>query len=263
MNLELSLKITEWNKTLQQYISFTGKTAEEATYRQAKNLLFFVAREMPQSRFKKGQPVSRLSDYFGYDPWVAGMVVAKHFKKQGALMVKSMHTHRKVTGRAFMTTGSRGRAKFVGWQKDSRSVYFTKEMAIKENAKRVRQINARFGFALLIPMKALDALKAIAKSKGINIGSFSVKGNKPNKKHQGEAPMISIKKTNNRIDVSIASAYTFKTSKTMFGKSQDANAQFYDNAIKQALPRAMSNAIADMKQYMATKIAEKARKINK
>jgi hypothetical protein len=52
MNLELSLKITEWNNTIQQYVSFTGKTAEEATYRQAKNLLFFLAREMPQSRFK-------------------------------------------------------------------------------------------------------------------------------------------------------------------------------------------------------------------
>lgn len=249
-----SVNSKEWNDTLNEYISYTGKSAEEATYRQAKNLLFFIAREMPQSRFKKGRPVSRLSDYFNYIPDIAGKFVACYFKRKGALIVKNMHTYRRVTGRAFMRAGSRGRAKFVGWKTDNRAVYFTKEMAIRENARRAKIINARFGFALLIPMKALDALKSIARANGINLGSFAVKGNKPNKKNQGENPIINIKKSYNRIDMYILSSYRFKSQKTMFGKSQELNAQFYDNAIKKALPKAITNTIADMRQYIARKM---------
>lgn len=249
-----SANTEEWNNTLNEYIAYTGKTAEEATYRQAKNLLFFIAREMPQSRFKKGRPVSRLSDYFDYIPAVAGKFIACYFKRKGALIVKDKHTYRGVKGRAFMAIGSRGRAKFVGWKRYKNTTYFTKEMAIRENARRAKIINARFGFSVLIPMKALDSLKAIARSNGINIGSFSIKGNKPNKKHQGEPPLISIKKTHNRIDMTIGSKYTFKTQKTMFGKSQDANAKFYDDAIKRALPKAMANAVIDMKEYIARKM---------
>jgi hypothetical protein len=43
----------------------------------------------------------------------------------------------------------------------------------------------------------------------------------------------------------------------MFGKSQDSNAQFYDNAIAKALPRALANTIADIEQYLAKKLAKR------
>ena len=262
-DINWSVNVKRWNETIADYIAFTKKSAEEATFRQAKNLLFFLARAMPQSRFKKGEYVSRLSDYFRYDPWVAGMIVAKYFKRKGALIVKEMHTQRGVTGRALMQRGSRGRPKFVGWKTDDRKVrYFTREMAIKENERRRKMINNRLGFAQLIPMKAVVALKAVAQQYGINIGSFRIQGNKPSKKNQGENAVIRIKKSDNRVDLSLVSAYTYKTSKTLFGKSQDANARFYDDAIKRALPRALARTIADIRGYMDRKMAERARRLN-
>lgn len=255
-----SIEAKRWNDAIGEYAKITNKSTEEATFRQAKNLLFFVAKQMPQSRFKKGEYVTRLSDYFKYREWVAGMVVAKYFKRKGAMIVKLKHKRKGETGRAFMAVGSRGRYKFAGWQgKNRTAVYFTKEMAIKENARRVRMINARLGFAQLIPMKAVEALKVVASKYGFNIGSMRLQGNKPNKKWQGENAMVRINKTDKRVDVSIVSAYTFKSSKTMFGKSQDANAQFYDDAIKRALPRAITLTIADIKQYIAQKIAKRGK----
>jgi hypothetical protein len=47
----------------------------------------------------------------------------------------------------------------------------------------------------------------------------------------------------------------------MFGKSQDANARFYDDAIKAALPRALAKTIADIKDYMSRKMAERAKRM--
>ena len=262
--LNWSVNVKRWNKTIAEYITFTKKNAEEATFRQAKNLLFYVAKEMPNSRFKKGSPALRLREYFKDRAWVAGMVVARYFKRKGALIVKEMHTRKGVTGRALMTTGSRGRPKFVAWKNDDRKVrYYTREMAIKENKRRIKMIANRFGFAQLIPLKAVEALKVIAKKHGINIGAFRVNGDKPNKKWQGENAIVHIKKSDNRIDMNIVSSYHFKSSFTMFGKGQDQNAQFYDDAISKALPKAMANTIADIKGYMEKKMAERAQKLNK
>ena len=256
-----SIEAKRWNDAIGEYAKITNKSTEEATFRQAKNLLFFVAKQMPQSRFKKGAYVTRLSDYFRYDPWVAGMIVAQYFKRKGVLVQKEVR-RKGDYGVAYMVRGSRGRLKFgqyVDFSKRKFAVYFTKEMAIKENARRVRMINARLGFAQLIPMKAVEALKTIASKYGFNIGSMRLQGNKPNKKWQGENAMVRVNKTDKRVDISIVSAYTFKSSKTMFGKSQDANAQFYDDAIKRALPRAITLTIADIKQYIAQKIAKRGK----
>ena len=252
-----------WNETIAKYIEFTKKSAEEATFRQAKNLLFFIAREMPRSRFKKGEYVARLSDYFRDDPWVAGMIVAKYFKRKGMLVSKALHKRNGVIGTAFMIRGRNGRLKFTRWKMESKTRYFTKEMAIKENERRRKMINARFGFAQLIPMKDLEALKVVAQKYGLNIGSVRLKVDKPNKKWIGENAMIKVSKTNGRVDLSVVSSYTYKSQKTMFGKSQDANARFYDDAIKAALPRALANTIADIRGYMDKKMAERARRLNK
>jgi hypothetical protein len=219
---------------------------------------------MPESRFKKGRHVERLSDYFDYIPEIAGKMIACYFKKRGTMIVKLKHRQKGVTGRAFMARGSRGRIKFAGWHNgNSRAVYFTKEMAIKENEKRRRRINARFGFSQLIPLKAVDALKVVAAKYGFNIGNIRVKGNKPNRKWQGEDAIVKVSMDKNRIDLSLVSAYTFKNSKTMFGKSQDKNAEFYNNAIERALPKALSNTINDIQTYMQKKMRERAMRLNK
>jgi hypothetical protein len=260
--LKWSINKKEWNETIDKYVAFTKKSAEEATFRQAKNLLFFIAKQMPQSRFKKGEYVTRLSDYFKYRPWVAGMVVAKYFKRKNMLVSKPMHKRNGVIGTALMIRGSNGRTKFAKWKMESKTRYFTREMAIKENERRRRMINARFGFAQLIPMKAIEALKTTAKKYGINIGSVSIKAkNKPNKKWMGENAMVKVSKSGSRVDLSVVSAYTYKSQKTMFGKSQDANARFYDDAIKAALPRALAKTIADIKDYMSRKMAERAKRM--
>lgn len=258
-NLEWTYDKKKWQDAIDAYIGYTHKTAEEATFRQTKNLLFFIAREMPQSRFKKGMPVSRLSEYVG-SPLVAGLIVAKHFKKKGALIAKeSLHTQRGVTGRAWMMNGSRGKLKFAGWRKDSRQRYYTKEMAIKQNEKYRKIINSHLGFSQLIPMKALDRIREIAKEFGVNIGGVGrIDGNKPNKKYKGEDAVVVVTKGAVRVDIAVHSAYTFKKATTLMGKPQNANAQFYDDAIRKAIPIAIDKTIDDIKQY----ILQKQRKEN-
>lgn len=253
-NFEFSYNREEWQNAIDLYMGYTHKSAEEVVFRQSKNLLFYVAREMPQSRFRKGTPVAKLSDYVG-SPKVAGMIVANHFKKKGQLVAKEkLHTNRGVTGRAWMTKGSRGKLKFAGWRKDNRARYFTKEMAIKQNEKYRRVINSHFGFAQLIPMKALTRIREVAKEFGINLGGMpKVAGNKPSKRFQGEDAMIKITKVGSRLDMSIHSAYTFKSPTNLMGKPQTRNAQFYDDAIRVALPKAMALAIADMTAYALEK----------
>lgn len=257
-DFEFSYNKQLWQDAIDSYIGYTHKSGEEATLRQAKNLLYYVAREMPQSRFKKGMPVARLSEYVG-SPKVAGMIVAKHFKKKGQLVAKEkLHTYRGVTGRAWMQKGSRDRLKFAGWRKDDRKRYFTKEMAIKQNEKYRRVINSHFGFAQLIPLKALDRIRELAKEYGVNIGGVGrVVGNKPNKRFKGEDAVIKLTKIGSRIDMSIHSAYTFKSPTNLMGKPQTANAQFYDGAIRAALPKAMALAITDMQTYIMEKERQK------
>lgn len=255
VDVRIEADLKEWENAMNLYIGLTHKTAEEATFRQAKNLLFFLSRALPTAKFKRGQPVSRLSDYFGGKPWVAGMVVAKHFKKRGGVVLKDgFHKQRGVVGRAYMTRGARGRMKFAGWKKSGTAKYFTREMAIAENAKRKRMIQARFGFIQLLPFKALDSLKRVAEMYGIKLGAARLSGDKPNKKNVGAPAMIKVTKGDGRVDMRVVSAYDFKSQRTMFDKPMSLSAQWYDEQFKRAFPQALRSTIADIKDYCYRKL---------
>lgn len=256
VDVRIQANLKEWENAMNLYIGLTHKTAEEATFRQAKNLLFFLSRALPTAKFKRGQPVSRLSDYFGGKPWVAGMVVAKHFKKRGGVFLKEgFHKQKGVIGRAYMMRGSRGRVKFAGWKKGNRNArYFTREMAIAENAKRKRMIQSRFGFIQLLPYKALDSLKRVAEGFGIKLGAMKLAGDKPNKNKQGAPAMVKITKGDGRLDMRVVSAYDFKSQRTIFGKAMNQTAEWYDWQFKLAFPSAMRETIVDIKEYCYRKM---------
>lgn len=252
--LKWSINKKKWDDAINSYLGYTHKTLEEVTYRQAKNLLFFVSRNLPTAKFKRGQPVSRLSDYFKYNKETAGKLVACYFKRKGALMMKAgLHKRKGVIGRAYMTEGARGKMKFAGWQRDRRTVYFTKEMAIKRNRDVKNIINSRFGFIQLIPMKAVERLKVVALEFGINLGAIRLAGDKPNKKKKGEPAMVKVSKVGDRIDLKVVSAYRYRQSTTLFGKPVEKTAKYYDDQFRIALPKAIDDTIADMDLYIRKK----------
>lgn len=256
LDVRIQADIKNWENAMDTYIGLTHKTVEEATFRQAKNLLFYLSRNLPTARFKRGQPVSRLSDYFEYKRDIAGMVVAKILMKRGGVFLKEgYHKQRGVIGRAYMTKGSRGRVKFAGWKKGNHNArYFTKEMAIAENAKRKRIIQSRFGFIQLLPFKALDSLKRVAESFGIKLGALKLAGDKPNKNKQGAPAMVKITKGDGRLDMTIISDYEFKSQRTIFGKSMNQTAEWYDWQFKSAFPLALRATIMDIKEYCYRKL---------
>lgn len=254
----VSIDRKRWNDAIEAYIGYTHKTAEEATFRQAKNLLFFLSKELPKAKFKKKQPVAKLSDYFGGQEWVAGMLVSRLLRDKGTLIKKEgYHTHKGVTGRAYMTKNNKGKLKFAGWQKGSGTVKFTKEMAKKKNLEIKRTIGARFGFVQLLPTKAIEHLRKTAEGNGIKIGSTKLSGDKPNKKFKGAPSMVTVVRKGSHFEVEIISAYDYKSSKTLFGKPMGQNAEWYNQQFQLAMPRAFSGAIADMRRYIAKKLAQK------
>lgn len=255
--LRVSIDRKRWNDAIDAYIGYTHKTAEEATFRQAKNLLFFLSKELPKARFKKKQPVAKLSDYFGGKEWVAGMLVSRFLRDKGMVLKEGYHTNKGVTGRAYMTTNAKGKLKFAGWKKGANTVKFTKEMALKKNMEIKRTIAARFGFVQLLPTKAVEHLRETARENGVNIGGAKLSGDKPNKKFKGAPSMINVVRKGSRFEVEIISAYDYKSSKTLFGKPMGKSAEWYNRQFKLALPRAISGAIADMRKYIAKKLSQK------
>lgn len=258
-DIQWSINKKKWDDAIQAYRNLTHKTLEEVTLRQTKNLLFFVSRNLPTSKFKKTQPVTRLSDYFRYNRKLAGIIVGKALKKRGGLSMKvGYHTHRGVTGRAYMRQGARGRMKFAGWANGGRATWYTKEEAVKKNQAMRKQINSRFGFIQLIPLKAVERLKQIAKDEfGISIGGVRLSGDKPNKKHKGAPAAIRVTKGETRIDVTVLSTYEYKRQTTLFGKPISRTAKFYDDAYRKALPRAINDTIADIQQYIQAKLSKR------
>lgn len=257
-DLQWGIDKKRWDAAIKAYQMLTHKTLEEVTLRQTKNLLFFVSRNLPTSKFKKSQPVTRLSDYFRYNRKLAGIIVGKALKKQGGLSMKAgYHTHRGVTGRAYMRQGARGRMKFAGWANGGRATWYTKEEAIKKNQAMRKQINARFGFIQLIPMKAVERLKQIAQEKfGISIGSLRLSGDKPNKKHKGAPAAIRVSKTDKRVDITVLSEYEYKSQRTLFGKPMTQSAEWYSNAYKAALPKAIDDTVEDIQSYIRAKLSK-------
>lgn len=261
--LSISINEQSWIETLKIYQQVTKKTSEEVIFRQTKNLLWFISRQMPHSKHRKQQMVARFGEYTGKPPqsWIAGMVVSKALVKEaldGGFVIKRQHSAKGVTGRAWMRRGlgknGKARLKFAGWHRDDRAKYFTKDMAIRKNKAYVNMLKARLGFSQLIPMKALDALKLEASKYGVNIGSTRIEAmNKPDKKKQGEPVYIAVSKTNDVLSIALVSGYTFKHNDTIYGKSQEINAKYYDLAIQRAVPRAITATIKDMQQYIARK----------